>query len=88
MGLWPAVFLGAFVVNATTAGSLATSAGIAVGNTLEATFRSEGAHCAAFEEGRFLFHGQPILDLRRNRVRHYELLLRMAGERGELLPGS
>jgi integral membrane sensor domain MASE1 len=34
--VWPGVFLGAFVVNITTAGSLATSAGIAVGNTLEA----------------------------------------------------
>src|SRR5439155_1306608 len=34
--LWPAVLLGAFVVNITTAGSIATSVGIAVGNTLEA----------------------------------------------------
>ena len=33
---WPAIFAGAFVVNATTAGSLATSSGIAAGNTLEA----------------------------------------------------
>ncbi|MBI2205982.1 MAG: MASE1 domain-containing protein [Candidatus Rokubacteria bacterium] len=33
--VWPAILLGAFVVNATTAGSLVTSAGIAVGNTLE-----------------------------------------------------
>jgi integral membrane sensor domain MASE1 len=33
---WPAIFLGAFVVNVTTAGSLATSLGIATGNTLEA----------------------------------------------------
>jgi signal transduction histidine kinase/CheY-like chemotaxis protein len=32
---WPAVFAGAFVVNVTTAGSAATSLGIAVGNTLE-----------------------------------------------------
>ena len=37
--------------------------------------------CAqALDEGRFLFHGQPILDLRRNRVQQYELLLRMAGD--------
>jgi len=35
--LWPAVFLGAFLVNATTAGSVATSLAIATGNTLEAT---------------------------------------------------
>lgn len=32
---WPAVFAGAFVVNVTTAGSVATSLGIAAGNTLE-----------------------------------------------------
>lgn len=32
---WPAVFLGAFLVNITTAGSVATSLGIATGNTLE-----------------------------------------------------
>jgi PAS domain S-box-containing protein len=34
--LWPLVFLGAFLVNLTTAGSWATSIGIATGNTLEA----------------------------------------------------
>ncbi len=34
--VWPGVFLGAFLVNITTAGSIATSVGIAVGNTLEA----------------------------------------------------
>jgi len=33
---WPAILLGAFVVNVTTAGSAATSLGIAIGNTLEA----------------------------------------------------
>jgi integral membrane sensor domain MASE1 len=33
--LWPGILLGAFFVNVTTAGTLATSAGIAVGNTLE-----------------------------------------------------
>ncbi|HEY2351468.1 MAG TPA: MASE1 domain-containing protein [Candidatus Acidoferrum sp.] len=32
---WPAIFTGAFLVNITTAGSLATSIGIATGNTLE-----------------------------------------------------
>ncbi len=32
---WPAIFVGAFAVNATTAGSLATSIFIATGNTLE-----------------------------------------------------
>src|SRR5882762_9678538 len=33
--VWPGVFLGAFLVNATTAGSSGTSVGIATGNTLE-----------------------------------------------------
>jgi len=32
---WPAIFVGAFLVNLTTAGSFATSVGIAAGNTLE-----------------------------------------------------
>jgi len=34
--VWPAIFLGAFLVNLTTAGSAPTSLGIAAGNTLEA----------------------------------------------------
>lgn len=34
--IWPAILVGAFLVNATTAGSLLTSMGIAAGNTLEA----------------------------------------------------
>ena len=33
--VWPAIFLGAFLVNITTAGSIATSVGIAAGNMLE-----------------------------------------------------
>lgn len=33
--VWPAILLGAFVVNITTAGTVATSIGIATGNTLE-----------------------------------------------------
>lgn len=33
---WPAIFVGAFIVNLTTAGSAYTSLGIATGNTLEA----------------------------------------------------
>lgn len=36
--LWPAVLVGAFIVNLTTRGTILTSAGIAVGNTLEALF--------------------------------------------------
>jgi diguanylate cyclase (GGDEF)-like protein len=34
--VWPGILLGAFLVNLTTAGSIATSIGIATGNTLEA----------------------------------------------------
>jgi signal transduction histidine kinase/ActR/RegA family two-component response regulator len=34
--LWPAIFVGAFLVNVTTAGNIFTSLGIASGNTLEA----------------------------------------------------
>ena len=34
--VWPGIFLGAFLVNVTTAGSIATSLGIATGNSLEA----------------------------------------------------
>jgi len=34
--VWPAIFLGAFLVNFTTAGNVPTSLGIAAGNTLEA----------------------------------------------------
>jgi TolB-like protein/integral membrane sensor domain MASE1/class 3 adenylate cyclase/tetratricopeptide (TPR) repeat protein len=33
---WPAIFVGAFLVNVTTAGNVATSFAIAIGNTLEA----------------------------------------------------
>src|SRR4051812_8462597 len=35
MRAWPAIFVGAFLVNITTAGSFATSIGIAAGNTIE-----------------------------------------------------
>src|SRR5947207_16029513 len=33
---WPAIFVGAFIVNLTTAGDVATSVAIATGNTVEA----------------------------------------------------
>jgi signal transduction histidine kinase/ActR/RegA family two-component response regulator len=36
--IWPAIFIGAFLVNVTTAGNVATSLAIASGNTLEAVF--------------------------------------------------
>ncbi len=35
LGVWPAILVGAFLVNVTTYGSVATSIGIAAGNTLE-----------------------------------------------------
>src|SRR5215210_793519 len=35
--IWPAIFIGAFLVNLTTSGSIASSLGIAGGNALEAT---------------------------------------------------
>jgi diguanylate cyclase (GGDEF)-like protein len=53
---------------------------------IEASFRSETQLRVALDQGRFLFQGQPILDLRRDRVPHYELLLRMVGQDDELLP--
>jgi diguanylate cyclase (GGDEF)-like protein len=37
---WPAIFMAAFLVNITTAGSVLTSVGIATGNTLEALLAS------------------------------------------------
>jgi len=44
--VWPAIFVGAFLVNATTAGNIATSLCIATGNTLEAV-------CGAWLVNRF-----------------------------------
>src|SRR5918993_4347835 len=51
--LWPVVFVGAFVVNVTTAGSVATSLGIAAGNTLEAVVAAYLVH--RFANGREAF---------------------------------
>jgi len=58
--VWPAVALGAFVVNLTTAGSVATSLGIAAGNTLEAVIaaglvRWRGSGRYAFSRPRTIF---------------------------------
>src|ERR1051325_4534151 len=36
--LWPGVFLGAFLVNVATQGSIQTATAIAIGNTVEALF--------------------------------------------------
>src|SRR5262245_9247251 len=44
--VWPAIFVGAFLVNLTTAGNVATSFAIATGNTLEAV-------CGAWLVNRF-----------------------------------
>jgi signal transduction histidine kinase/ActR/RegA family two-component response regulator len=53
-GVAPAVFVGAFLVNYTTAGSLAGSLGIATGNTLEGL-------AAAYLVARFA-HGREVFD--------------------------
>src|SRR2546427_2514 len=58
--VWPAIFLGAFLVNATTTGGLLTSAGIAVGNTLEGVAgawltRRWAGGCRAFERAQGVF---------------------------------
>jgi signal transduction histidine kinase/CheY-like chemotaxis protein len=60
-GVWPAIVAGAFLVNFTTAGSAATSLGIAVGNALEALSAgylverfANGA--GAFERARHMFY--------------------------------
>ncbi|MDP3768858.1 MAG: MASE1 domain-containing protein, partial [Dehalococcoidia bacterium] len=56
---WPGIFLGAFLVNATTHGSVATSLAIALGNTLEGVV---GAFlCREFAGGRAAFnHPQSV----------------------------
>jgi two-component system, NarL family, sensor histidine kinase FusK len=52
--VWPGVFLGAFAVNLTTAGSIISSLGIASGNTLEAVI---GAYLVVrFANGRNVFN--------------------------------
>lgn len=58
--VWPAIFLGAYLVNISTAGSMATSLGIAVGNTLEGLV---GAYLVIrFANGRNVFdHPHDVL---------------------------
>ena len=51
--VWPAVALGAFLVNVTTAGSVATSIGIGAGNTLEGLFNTWLVN--RFAHGRYAF---------------------------------
>jgi diguanylate cyclase (GGDEF)-like protein len=50
---WPAIFAGAFIVNLTTAGSVASSLGIALGNTLEAVVAT--SLVTRFANGRHAF---------------------------------
>jgi integral membrane sensor domain MASE1 len=51
--VWPGIFVGAFAVNLTTAGSIVSSLGIASGNTLEAVL---GAYLVIrFADGRNVF---------------------------------
>ena len=56
--MWPAIFIGAFLVNATTAGNPLTSIGIAAGNTLEAL-------CGAWLVNHFA-DGTRVFDCARN----------------------
>jgi diguanylate cyclase (GGDEF)-like protein len=51
--VWPAIFIGAFVVNLTTAGNVATSLGISCGNTLEALAAAYLVN--RFARGRYAF---------------------------------
>jgi signal transduction histidine kinase/integral membrane sensor domain MASE1 len=58
--VWPALFAGAFLVNLTTHGSVATSLGVALGNTLEALAGAYLVHryangARAFERARDVF---------------------------------
>src|SRR6266508_5383529 len=58
--VWPGVLIGAFLVNITTAGSVVTSAGIAVGNTLEGLIgallvNAFAGGCRAFERPQSIF---------------------------------
>jgi len=50
---WPAILLGAFLVNVTTTGSVATSIGIAVGNTLEGRLGADLVRLFANGRGAF-----------------------------------
>ena len=51
--VWPAILVGAFLVNVTTAGSVAASIGIAIGNTLEGRLRADLVRL--FANGRNVF---------------------------------
>jgi diguanylate cyclase (GGDEF)-like protein/PAS domain S-box-containing protein len=40
----------------------------------------------ALDENRFCLYAQPIVSLDRDKLKHYELLVRMLGEEGEIIP--
>jgi PAS domain S-box-containing protein len=52
--VWPAILLGAFLVNVTTTGSIATSLGIAIGNTFEGRLGADLVRL--FANGRDVFN--------------------------------
>src|SRR5438093_1232125 len=52
--IWPAIFAGAFLVNVTTTGSIATSIGIALGNTFEGRLGADLVRI--FANGRDVFN--------------------------------
>jgi PAS domain S-box-containing protein len=52
--IWPAIFIGAFLVNVTTTGSIAPSLGIAIGNTCEGRLGAELVRL--FANGRHVFN--------------------------------
>jgi len=52
--VWPAIVLGAFLVNVTTTGSIATSIGIAIGNTFEGRLGADLVRL--FANGRDVFN--------------------------------
>jgi len=52
--IWPAIFIGAFLVNVTTTGSIAPSLGIAIGNTCEGRLGAELVRL--FANGRGVFN--------------------------------
>ena len=47
-------------------------------------YEGESVIRAALQQGRFVLHAQPILDLRHNEIWRHELLLRIVGEDGQL----
>jgi PAS domain S-box-containing protein len=51
--IWPAILIGAFLVNVTTTGSIAVSVGIAIGNTIEGRLGAELVRLYANGRGAF-----------------------------------